>query len=378
MPAEWRRRGQVGNLSAIVQKLLPDLIYTPPAKAGTGLADRQVALEFSLTALQDNGLPYSEAKPNPIGVQHRCPNPRQLSCGCSPGWSGPACDSPSSPGPLLVVSLVPADPAARIVFFRAASAATASGGPLQSALRATRGGHGTHVAGSAAGAALLDGRKGGNATEYNSLAAGAKLVIVDLLAGEGPYIHPPESLGSALMGKAHDEAGVRVFLIAWGCDDSDPSAGGGGKTCGAYPSGAWEIDEFVSQRPGLVVVLPAGETDSTGGGKVSGPAACRNCLTVGSTQNWPEDLAEGAVLGGECEPDDCPAAAGAAGADRPGACGSALVTSLQRTPGCCLQKYYPDAAEYGPGTVHWSSRSGLAGSNRIKPELLAPGLNVVC
>ncbi len=180
------------------------------------------------------------------------------------------------------------------------------------------------------------------------------------------------------MGKAHDEAGARVFLIAWGCDDSDPSAGEGNKTCGSYPSGAWEIDKFVSQRPGLLVVLSAGETDSAGEGKVTGPAACRNCLTVGSTQNWPEDLAEAAVLGAECEPDDCPAAAGDPAADRPGACGSSTVTLLQRTPGCCLQKLYQDASEYGPGTVHWNSRRGLAGRDRIKPELLAPGLNVVC
>ena len=270
----------------------------------------------------------------------------------------------------MIVTLMPSDPAARVVFGRPDPKLS---GPY--APRPSRGGHGTHTASSAAGSAMSnDGGSVLAAGWYNSVAAESRLAVVDLLAGDGPYIYPPLNLGAALIERLHNEAGAQVFLAAWGCENGDLSTNGDG-SCKEYSTGAWELDQYASMNPGLVIVVPAGETDNDGNGMISGIASCRNCITVGASQAWPPALIDAAQVATECLPDDCPDVSGDEG--DPGACGSMASTLPQRIPWCCWRKYNA-ANGYGCSTVHWSSKLGRGSMLLSKPDLVAPGLDVVC
>ncbi len=60
-----------------------------------------------------------------------------------------------------------------------------------------------------------------------------------------------------------------------------------------YTSAALEVDRFVHTHPDLLVIFPAGEGAGTEG-SVSAPGTCKNCITVGMSQSWPEELKRGA------------------------------------------------------------------------------------
>ena len=224
----FRTASLIGSPAGL-QSILDRLSYTAPTTAGTSVSTRQTALVFSLTLLQPDGTQYSAAEVrthNPAGTLP-CKVP-QL-CACQPGWFGSACDS--VPGLMVVATVMPNDPAERVVW-----RSTGRSGP-QIAL--TLGGHGTHTAISVAGKPLL------NATDSlptdmaalgksASVSSGAHLAVVDIGMSGWPYLTPPATLGESLMGRAYDLAGARVFLAPWTCE---ATAGG----CSGYGSSAWEV-----------------------------------------------------------------------------------------------------------------------------------------
>mmetsp|Transcript_59233 Transcript_59233/g.157296 ORF Transcript_59233/g.157296 Transcript_59233/m.157296 type:complete len:1464 (+) Transcript_59233:82-4473(+) len=275
-----------GNLTTFAS-ILTGLSFKAPFNDdfGTSLDNRQVLLRFRMQRLRDDGLPFSSREirsRNAIGVLF-CPtaglgepgsgDDLRL-CTCRPGWTGSSCDI-ITPDLEVRITIEPKD-TSKEYLWASTSASNAS---------IHHKGHGTHTAVTAAGSALLDQNdpqagvdSSGNAAgaKWDSLAASAKLVIVDIGMSGYPYLTPPESFGDELLLPSY-LAGARVFLMPWACQDA--SFG-----CDGYGASAWEVDDFVSRHPDLLVIMAAGEINDQGFDAVTAPATCRNCITVGTTQ----------------------------------------------------------------------------------------------
>jgi subtilisin family serine protease len=144
-------------------------------------------------------------------------------------------------------------------------------------------GHGTHVAGIAAGRANVALAGSSAAAANNGLAVGASLFFQDISASVG-LITPPIHL-QQLFAPAY-AAGARVHSNSWGCSGNKPT------DCNVYSLAAREVDAFMFNHPDFLVVFAAGNagsSDSSMIGTVSSPATCKNCLSVGSSNIGIED-----------------------------------------------------------------------------------------
>jgi len=247
-------------------------------------------------------------------------------------------------------------------------------------------------------------------TKFDGLAGGAALAFVDIATSGNVYLTPPESLGDMLLKKPYTEANARIFLNPWTCEDfawwknqdkpfqpeqavaSSFPLNQMANVCNRYGTDAWEIDEFVARHPDLLVIFPAGDNGAGGMHTVSSPGTCKNCLTVGTSQSWPESLADAVDFQlSQCRPEDCPQ-----DFDKTETCADPKKASPYVTPPCCRSKYNPTT--HGPGTIDPRASRGYAvneqapfdifGGNtykdlsalwfdRIKPDIVAPGVNIV-
>ena len=352
---------------------------------------------------------------------------------CKPGWKGSACNIIASD---LEIELLidSSDPADKQVL------------PPQFPGRTpSRGGEGTHVSATAVGKALLsespspspdhpvykDGA-GRRIEAYDAAASNAHLAFFDIGAGAHPYLLAPPSLLD-MYDTAYTETGARVFLNAWTSQDiswwdsTHLSDDAGVKVplyadlrqsrsiCNRYTQQAVDTDTFVFHHPDFVVVFPAGDSalvrsrpasaegqeENQKRNEISAPSTCKNCITVGIAQGWPEELATAAeMLMTQCRKDDCPG-----DVDRVNLCGAASASNPFLLPGCCTVGY--SASHYSPSALHptsavggaadrqapWLAKSfggtgdtqseGLYGAvdaveyQRIKPDIVAPGINIV-
>lgn len=69
------------------------------------------------------------------------------------------------------------------------------------------------------------------------------------------------------------EKGVRVHTNAWG------------NAANIYNTQAAELDAFVMNQPDMLVVFAGGNDGEDGPGTIGAPATCKNCISVGATQN---------------------------------------------------------------------------------------------
>jgi serine protease AprX len=199
-------------------------------------------------------------------------------------------------------------------------------------------GHGTHVSGSIVGnGALSDGSLKGGAHEANLLFESLWSGILDNLAPTSDY--------NKLIGTVYKD-GARVHSNSWGS----------ARNLGDYDTMASRMDEYMWNNPEMLVLFAAGnsgeDTNHDGHideGSIGSPATAKNVLSVGASENL---LAEGGIqkqlkdLNG--------------GKDKWG------------VPPLADDKL----SDNDKGIAAFSSR-GPTSDGRLKPEIVAPGTNIV-
>lgn len=141
-------------------------------------------------------------------------------------------------------------------------------------------GHGTHVAGTAGGAA----HSSSSYSPFNSMAAASRIVFTDIqVSSDGLTI--PDDLYSGIFADAY-AAGARIHSNSWGCgrEPDDPVT-----KCNVYDSLAADIDRFSWEHEDFLVLVAAGNDGTAGAGTVSTPATCKNCIAVGSSEGFYEN-----------------------------------------------------------------------------------------
>lgn len=199
-------------------------------------------------------------------------------------------------------------------------------------------GHGTHVAGSVLGTgAASEGALKGGAHEAKLVMEGLWSPILDNLA--------PGTDFKRIIQPAYDD-GARIHTNSWG----NP------RNLGGYDTMASRVDEYMWQNPDLLVLFAAGNSgeDADGDGRVdqgsvSSPGTAKNVLTVGASENT---LPVGGIQKKHSELRD--------GAKKWGAEPLASDT----------------LSNNADGIAAFSSR-GPTRDGRMKPEIVAPGTNIV-
>lgn len=207
------------------------------------------------------------------------------------------------------------------------------------------GGHGTHVSGSVLGNGMQSGAAPSTHHYPQNCFAGsapeAKLIMQAIQGQFGLLTGLPEDL-NVLFDQAY-EINARIHTNSWGSDVS-----------GSYTSDSREVDEFAVAHEDMLILFSAGNegTDQNQDGHVDAmsidsPGTAKNCLTIGASENYrfPTDNES---LYGSAWPSDFPA------------------TPIKE-----------DLIDNNPsGMVAFSSR-GPTLDNRYKPELVAPGTNII-
>jgi hypothetical protein len=197
-------------------------------------------------------------------------------------------------------------------------------------------GHGTHVAGSAAGSGTLSGG------QFRGMAPGAGLVIQSLYSTTQPGgLYVPADL-NLLFAPAYGE-GARIHNDSWG------SAGN------RYDTWAQTADQFVWDHPDILVVVAAGNGGIDRGldglvdpGSLYSPSTAKNILAVGASEN-----------------------------DRPGQGYTGDYGHGPTGANFPADPVHGDTISDEPwGLAAFSSR-GPTPDGRIRPDLVAPGTNVL-
>ena len=218
-------------------------------------------------------------------------------------------------------------------------------------------GHGTHVAGSAVGSGINSGANPGT-HDYDSSFAGvapqAGLIMQSLLTASETFVTPLD-LGN-LFGPAHND-GARIHTNSWGHPTGGTSVN---PTYGGYDAAAASVDAFMWLNPTSLVLFSAGNAgvDANGDGvidldQVASPATAKNVLSVGATEN-----------------------------NRPPFTGFGGYSNYKWGSGSWAPLYpvnpiRDDYISNNPeGMAAFSSR-GPADDGRIKPDLVAPGTDII-
>lgn len=195
--------------------------------------------------------------------------------------------------------------------------------------------HGTHVAGSIAG----------RGTQSNGLirgtAFGAELVVQGMWSDIANNIFPPST--DVLFARSFTD-GARIHSNSWGRPQPD------------YDALAKSVDTYIYNNPGFLAVFAAGNSGADSNrdgvvdeGSLGTPATAKNVMTIGASKNF---LREGGIQKPLRELRD--------GQTKWGV--EPLASSF--------------LSEDAQGMAAFSSR-GPTTDGRIKPELVAPGTNIV-
>jgi subtilisin family serine protease len=197
-------------------------------------------------------------------------------------------------------------------------------------------GHGTHVVGSVIG----DGTASRGLIRGG--AYGAKVVAQGMWSPMLDNLSVPSPLGK-LFDKAY-KSGARLHTNSWGSPQG----------LGAYDAFAVQVDEFMWEHPDMLIIFAAGnsgvDNDKSGridGNSVSNPGTAKNVLTVGASENY---LLEGGIQ---------------------------RKLSELRGGHWMAEPIASDLLSNNiDGVAAFSSR-GPTNDGRLKPEVVAPGTNIV-
>lgn len=198
--------------------------------------------------------------------------------------------------------------------------------------------HGTHVCGSVLG----DGAASGG--QYRGVAFSAQLVMQSIGDSSGALTGIPANLAS-LFTPAYTN-GARVHSDSWGSS-----------VYGQYTSDSVGVDTFIWSNPEMTICIAAGNdgTDANNNGvtdadSLGSPATAKNCITVGAAENF-HNAGEGS---------------GAVYGNFSGFAAAPL-------SGDSVSRPYDGVHQ---GMAAFSSR-GPCDDGRIKPDLVAPGTDVI-
>ncbi len=204
-------------------------------------------------------------------------------------------------------------------------------------------GHGTHVTGSIVGSGVLSGSSPSLHAYADSFAGYAPeaRIVFQSIGDTGEYVFPPLHLADLFQPVYTD--GVRIHNDSWG------SAAGGEYT--VYSN---EVDQFVWDHKDFSIVFAVGnesiDADKNGvadTGNICAPATAKNCISVGATESL-------RTSGGYQF-----------------AYGTAWPSDYSVSP-----IKFDLMSNNAYGMVAFSSR-GPTADGRVKPDLCAPGTNVI-
>ena len=140
--------------------------------------------------------------------------------------------------------------------------------------------HGTHVVGSILGESSTPGAAG--STERGS-AYKAKVSFTDIGPGDAPGLAVPEDLVANFFNVDYEQ-GARIHSNSWGANINE------------YTIPTSDVDEFMHTFDDMLILFAAGNSGQEGPGSIGAPATCKNCLTVGASENnEPPNRADGNV-----------------------------------------------------------------------------------
>ena len=165
--------------------------------------------------------------------------------------------------------------------------------------------HGTHVVGSILGQSSTNGAAGEN--ERGSAYA-AKVSFTDIGPGDAPGLQVPNDLAGNFFNVDYDN-GARIHSNSWGANVN------------AYTTSTVGTDQAAYDMDDLVILFAAGNSgnpDRTP--SIGAPATCKNCITVGATENDNSQTQVGVSTAHRSAPSapsarvsPCPRSAGAGG-----------------------------------------------------------------
>lgn len=129
------------------------------------------------------------------------------------------------------------------------------------------GGHGSHVAGIAAGKCNL---RYGDFPKYDGGAYNAKIAFFDIGIDTSESLDIPNDLNSGMFAFLYN-AGARVITNSWGHTNSYDY------------SDATEVDAFMSSHQEALILFAAGNDGEKGHGSILSPGTSKSCLTVGAS-----------------------------------------------------------------------------------------------
>ncbi|WMW25505.1 PGF-pre-PGF domain-containing protein [Methanolobus sediminis] len=180
-------------------------------------------------------------------------------------------------------------------------------------------GHGTHVAGSVLGNGSLSN---GN---YSGMAPEAQLVFQSI-GGSSSILYPPVDLNDLFLQAYNTSTNTRIHTNSWGYTGN----------LGEYTERSQQVDQFMWEHPDMLILFSAGNNGASGSSTVGSPGTAKNALTVGASENY--------------RPDN--------GSSSDNISQIAYFSSL------------------GPVDDKTSDDDNIS-KNRIKPDVVAPGTNIV-
>lgn len=203
-------------------------------------------------------------------------------------------------------------------------------------------GHGTHVCGTIAGDGTASEKK------IRGIAPGAKLFVQNLFDAQGNF-KVPDELGQEIFQKAYD-AGVRIHNNSWGH-----------LTQGRYVLGSYEVDKFVYEHPDFFVLFAAGNDGVQTPSAPPDPLGQISLLSLRSPAAAKNALAVGACCSSRKE-----------GGPYAGKPWSEYKSGKFHTPVVANEPICGDL-----GCLAAFSSRGPSHDERVKPELVAPGTEIL-